>query len=70
VDAVGHAVRVNLAKSWFTVSFPEYWLFFLGTLFIVATLYLPQGVVGLWSGCAPAGGEATGNRAAARGAGA
>ncbi len=41
------AFIVNLAKSWFTVSFPEYWLFFLGTLFIVATLYLPQGVVGL-----------------------
>ena len=43
------AFLVNLAKSWFTVSFPEYWLFFLGTLFVVATLYLPQGVVGLWS---------------------
>jgi urea transport system permease protein len=39
---------VNLAKSWFTVSFPQYWLFFLGTLFIVITLYLPNGVVGLW----------------------
>ena len=43
------AFLVNLAKSWFTVSFPEYWLFFLGTLFVVATLYLPHGVVGLWS---------------------
>ncbi len=42
------AFIVNLAKSWFTVSFPEYWLFFLGTLFVVSTLYLPQGVVGLW----------------------
>jgi len=40
---------VNLAKSWFTVSFPQYWLFFLGTLFIVITLYLPNGVVGLWN---------------------
>ena len=39
---------VNMAKSWFTVSFPQYWLFFLGTLFIVITLYLPNGVVGLW----------------------
>jgi urea transport system permease protein len=39
---------VNLAKSWFTVNFPQYWLFFLGTLFIVITLYLPNGVVGLW----------------------
>jgi urea transport system permease protein len=29
------------------VSFPEYWLYFLGGLFIVVTLYMPQGVVGL-----------------------
>jgi urea transport system permease protein len=42
------AFMVNLAKSWFTVSFPEYWLFFLGLLFIVVTLLLPQGLVGLW----------------------
>lgn len=42
------AMVVNLAKSWFTVSFPEYWLFFLGLLFIVVTLFLPQGLVGLW----------------------
>jgi urea transport system permease protein len=38
---------VNGAKSWFTVSFPEYWLFFLGLLFVLVTLFLPQGVVGL-----------------------
>ena len=42
------AFVVNLAKSWFTVSFPEYWLFFLGLLFIVVTLLLPRGLVGLW----------------------
>jgi urea transport system permease protein len=42
------AFVVNLAKSWFTVSFPEYWLFFLGLLFIVVTLLLPRGIVGLW----------------------
>jgi urea transport system permease protein len=40
---------VNLSKSWFTTSFPEYWLFFLGLLFILVTLYLPQGVVGAWT---------------------
>jgi urea transport system permease protein len=39
---------VNLAKSYFTVAFPEYWLFFLGFLFIAVTLWLPDGVVGLW----------------------
>jgi urea transport system permease protein len=48
VGAVLGAGIVNFAKSWFTVSFPEYWPFFLGFLFIAVTLYLPDGVVGLW----------------------
>ena len=48
VGPVIGAFVVNLAKSWFTVSFPEYWLFFLGLLFIVVTLLLPKGLVGLW----------------------
>jgi urea transport system permease protein len=37
---------VNGAKSFFTQSYPEYWLFFLGLLFIVVTLFLPRGIVG------------------------
>jgi urea transport system permease protein len=37
---------VNAAKSFFTQSFPEYWLFFLGMLFILVTLFLPKGVMG------------------------
>ncbi len=41
------AFFVNGAKSWFTVAFPEYWLFFLGALFIAVTLFLPQGLIGL-----------------------
>ncbi len=41
------AALVNLAKSWFTVAFPQAWLFFLGMLFIAVTLWLPDGVVGL-----------------------
>jgi urea transport system permease protein len=40
------AFFVNGAKSWFTVAFPEYWLYFLGALFILVTLYLPHGIVG------------------------
>jgi urea transport system permease protein len=40
------AFFVNGAKSWFTVEFPEYWLYFLGALFIAVTLFLPQGIVG------------------------
>ena len=43
------AALVNGAKSFFTQSFPEYWLFFLGLLFILVTLFLPKGVVGLAS---------------------
>jgi urea transport system permease protein len=43
------AFFVNGMKSWFTVAFPEYWLFFLGLLFIAVTLFLPQGLVGLVS---------------------
>ncbi len=41
------AFVVNGAKSWFTQAFPEYWLFFLGLLFILVTLLLPRGVIGL-----------------------
>ena len=41
------AFFVNGAKSWFTVAFPEFWLFFLGALFIAVTLFLPDGLVGL-----------------------
>lgn len=41
------AVFVNGAKSWFTVAFPEYWLYFLGALFIAVTLFLPHGIVGI-----------------------
>jgi urea transport system permease protein len=41
------AFLVNGAKSWLTVAYPEFWLYFLGALFIVVTLFLPQGVIGL-----------------------
>jgi hypothetical protein len=43
------AFFVNGAKSWFTVAFPEFWLFFLGALFIAVTLFLPDGLMGLSS---------------------
>ncbi len=41
------AFIVNGAKSWLTVAYPEFWLYFLGALFIAVTLFLPNGVVGL-----------------------
>ncbi len=45
--AVAGAILVNAAKSWLTVAFPEAWLFGLGALFVLVTLFLPFGVVGL-----------------------
>ncbi|MFN3377029.1 MAG: urea ABC transporter permease subunit UrtC [Burkholderiaceae bacterium] len=41
------AFLVNGAKSWLTVTAPEFWLYCLGALFIAVTLFLPDGVVGL-----------------------
>jgi urea transport system permease protein len=41
------AFIVNGAKSWLTVTAPEFWLYFLGALFIAVTLFLPNGIVGL-----------------------
>ena len=42
------AVLVNYAKTWFTGALPEVWLFALGALFVLVTLFLPKGIVGLW----------------------
>jgi urea transport system permease protein len=48
VGPIVGAFFVNGAKSWFTQVFPEFWLYFLGALFIAVTLFLPHGIVGLW----------------------
>jgi urea transport system permease protein len=47
--AVLGAVVVNYAKTWFTTMLPDIWLYALGALFVVVTLFLPQGLVGLIS---------------------
>jgi urea transport system permease protein len=41
------AFAVNGAKTWFTVAYPELWLYFLGLLFVLVTLLLPHGLMGL-----------------------
>jgi urea transport system permease protein len=43
------AVLVNMGKSYFTGALPDYWLFALGGLFVVVTLFLPRGIVGLFT---------------------
>lgn len=42
------AFAVNGAKSFFTTFFAEYWLFFLGLIFVLVPLLLPNGIVGLF----------------------
>ena len=48
IGALFGAGLVNVAKSWFTVAAPDYWLYFLGILFIVVTLLLPKGLLGFF----------------------
>ncbi len=40
------AVAVNWGKTWFTAVLPSLWLFALGALFVLVTLFLPKGIVG------------------------
>jgi urea transport system permease protein len=44
------AFVINAAKSWFTGVMPDAWLFMLGGLFVVVTLFMPMGLAGLFSG--------------------
>ena len=48
--AIVGAVLVNYAKTYFTGAFPEIWLYALGALFVLVTLFLPRGIIGLLPG--------------------
>jgi len=45
--AVAGAALVNYAKTAFSTALPSGWLYFLGLLFVLSTLLLPRGFVGL-----------------------
>jgi urea transport system permease protein len=47
VGAALGAVLVNYAKTYFTGALPEVWLYALGALFVLVTLFLPRGIIGL-----------------------
>jgi urea transport system permease protein len=50
VGPIVGALLVNAGKTLFTGALPDYWLFALGGLFVVVTLFLPKGIVGLFAG--------------------
>ncbi len=52
--AILGAVLVNLGKTWLTSALPEIWLFAFGGLFILVTLFLPRGIIGLFAARRPA----------------
>ncbi|KAF1039730.1 MAG: hypothetical protein GAK35_03662 [Herbaspirillum frisingense] len=65
------AFTVNGLKSWFTAAFPDLWLYALGLIFILVTLFLPQGILGVLqklkkrdAGATPAAGDAASKEAA------
>ncbi len=47
VGAALGAILVNWGKTYFTGALPEYWLFALGAMFVLVTLFLPKGILGL-----------------------
>jgi urea transport system permease protein len=47
VGPVLGAWLINGTKSWLTTAFPSAWLYVLGALFVVITLFIPDGLVGI-----------------------
>ncbi len=47
IGAVYGAVLVGTAKTFFSENFVEYWLYFIGALFVVVVMFLPSGLAGL-----------------------
>jgi urea transport system permease protein len=48
--AAAGALLVNYAKTYFTSALPEIWNYALGALFVLVTLFLPRGIIGLVQG--------------------
>ena len=51
--AVLGAFVVNYAKTFFTAWQPEAWLFILGSIFVLVTVLMPKGIVGLYTQLKP-----------------
>ncbi len=49
IGAVYGTLIVNFAKTYFSESFPELWLFLMGGLFIAVVMVFPNGLAGLYT---------------------
>ena len=48
IGVVYGTLLVNFGKTIFSESFPELWLFLMGSLFIAVVMFFPNGLAGLW----------------------
>jgi len=48
IGVVYGTLLVNFGKTIFSETFPEFWLFLMGGLFIAVVMYFPNGLAGLW----------------------
>lgn len=48
IGAILGAGVINGVKTYFTVAYPEAWLLILGGLFIMVTIFLPKGIIGIF----------------------
>jgi urea transport system permease protein len=43
------AISVNALKSWATTAYPDYWILILGGSFLLVVMFMPKGIVGLFT---------------------
>ena len=48
IGVVYGTLLVNFGKTIFSETFPEFWLFLMGGLFIAVVMYFPNGLAGIW----------------------
>ncbi len=49
IGAVYGTLLVNFGKTFFSETYPELWLFLMGSLFIAVVMFFPEGIAGLWN---------------------
>lgn len=49
IGAVIGALLMNIVKTGVSENFPEIWLYFLGITFVIVVVFLPKGIMGLFS---------------------